>query len=493
MRNQKKRSESRPSFPAFSRTVFENMIRMSSPAVPVPPCPMVPAPPARRRRFACVGTGGRARMFLDPAATRFRDAAEIAGLCDASLVRAGYQRRRLRDVLGHTPDVPVYSAGDFGRMLRETKPDEVIVCTIDRTHDDYIVAALRAGCDVVTEKPMTTDAEKCARILDAVRETGRHVRVAFNYRWAAGATKVREIIAAGAIGKVRHVNLEYLLNTSHGADYFRRWHSEKKNSGGLLVHKSTHHFDLVNWWIDAIPERVFAQGGLLFYGRENALRRGDGALTRYPRYRGADTNGDPFAYDFSHSLLQDQNYEEHLYLDAEEETGYIRDKNVFRDGIDIEDVMNVLVRYRDGTFLNYSLVAFSPYEGYRVSFTGDRGRLEYEEWHGAHILGNDTTGAEHTHAGPHALRVFPHFKEPYNVEIQRTGGGHGGGDPLLQEQIFSPTAPADPFGRSAGHEQGAASILVGIAANRSLETRQPVRIQDLVNLRPDATHLSQLI
>jgi predicted dehydrogenase len=454
---------------------------------------MVPATSARRRRFAYVGTGGRARMFLDPAATRFRDAAEIAGLCDASLVRASFQRRRLRDELGCVSDAPVYSAGDFGRMLCETKPDEVVVCTVDCTHDEYITAALRAGCDVVTEKPMTIDAEKCNRILDAVRETGRHVRVAFNYRWAGGATKVREIIASGAIGKVRHVNLEYLLNTSHGADYFRRWHSDKKMSGGLLVHKATHHFDLVNWWIDAIPERVFAQGGLVFYGRENAVRRGDAAFTQYPRYRGMAVNGDPFAYDFSHSLLQDQAYEEHIYLDAEKETGYIRDRNVFRDGINIEDVMTVAVRYRDGTLLNYSLNAFSPYEGYKVSFTGDRGRIEYDEWHGAHILGNDTTGAEHAHEGPHSLRVFPHFKEPYTVEIRRTGGGHGGGDPLLQEQIFSPTAPADPFGRSAGHEQGAASILVGIAANRSMETHQPVRILDMVNLRPDAVRLSQLV
>lgn len=469
------------------------MIQASENSFPVATDVSRPTNTKRPRRFAYVGTGGRVRMFLDPVATTYSQDAQIVALCDTSLVRAGYQRDRVRKELGYTPEIPVYAASDFDRMLREVKPDEVVVCTIDSTHDHYIVTALRAGCDVVTEKPMTIDAGKCNRILEAVCETGRQVRVAFNYRWAAGPTKVREVIASGAIGKVRHVNLEYLLNTSHGADYFRRWHAEKKNSGGLLVHKSTHHFDLVNWWIDAIPEQVFAQGGLVFYGRENAVRRGDEAMTRYARYRGSNTNGDPFAYDFSHSLLQDQTYEEHLYLDAEKETGYIRDRNVFRDGIDIEDVMNVAVRYRDGTFLNYSLNAFSPYEGYKVSFTGDRGRIEYDEWHGAHILGNDTTGAEHTHSGPHSLRVFPLFKDPYTVEITRSAGGHGGGDPLLQEQIFSPTAPRDPFGRSAGHEQGAASILVGIAANRSIITNTPVRISNLVNLRPDAVRLAQLI
>lgn len=449
--------------------------------------------PGLRRRFAYVGTGGRVKMFLDPVAKLYSAEAEIAGLCDLSLTRASFQQKRLREQFGY-PTVPVYGAEDFSKMLRETDPDLVIVCTIDREHDHYIVESLRAGCDVVTEKPMTIDAVKCRRILDAVEETGGSVRVAFNYRWAPGPTKVRELLASGTIGTIRQVNMEYLLNTSHGADYFRRWHSCKQDSGGLLVHKSTHHFDLINWWIDAIPERVFAQGGLFFYGRENAIRRGDEAFTRYPRYYGHPTADDPFAYDYSRSLLQDEEYEKTLYLNgAERETGYIRDQNVFRDGINIEDVMTVQVRYRTGVLLNYSLNAFSPYEGYRVSFTGDRGRLEYEEWHGAHILGADTTGAEHTSKARHVLKVFPHFKNPSTVEIHRLEGGHGGGDPLLQEQVLAQNPPKDPYGRPAGHQQGAASVLIGIAGNASMLTGLPVNIGDLVTLQPEAQKLSQLI
>lgn len=445
------------------------------------------------RRFAYVGTGGRVKMFVDPVPATYREEAEIVGLCDLSQVRASFQARRLRETFGY-PDVPVYQADQFHRMLAETRPDQVVVCTMDCDHDHYIVESLRAGCDVVTEKPMTISAEKCRRILDAVEETGNSVRVAFNYRWAPGPTKVRQLLAEGVIGRVCHVNMEYLLNTNHGADYFRRWHSQKECSGGLLVHKSTHHFDLINWWIDAIPEKVFAQGGLYFYGRENALRRGDETLTRYPRYYGQAPAGDPFGYDYSRSLLQDQEYEMALYLgEAEKETGYVRDRNVFRDGITIEDVMMVQVKYRTGVMLNYSLNAFSPYEGYRVSFTGDRGRLEYLEWHGAHILGEDTTGAEHTHAGRHELTVYPHFERPYGVEIVRSAGGHGGGDPLLQEQIFARRPPKDPFGRAAGHEQGAASIGVGIAANASMAASRPMNISEMLGLKPEARRLSDLV
>jgi len=451
------------------------------------------SPSTARRRFAFVGTGYRVKMFLDPAASLYAKDVEIVGLCDLSGVRLSYHQKRLRERFGYR-EVPAYAASDFHRMLRETRPDCVVICTIDSQHDHYAVEAMKFGCDVVTEKPMTIDEVRCRRILQAAGETGRSLRVTFNYRWAPGATKVRELLASGVIGTVRQVNLEYLLNTRHGADYFRRWHSEKQNSGGLLIHKSTHHFDLVNWWLDAVPESVFARGGLFFYGKQNAISRGDEHLARYPRYFGQPVNGDPFSFSFIDQNSDEKDYEENIYRLAEDETGYIRDRNVFRDGISIEDVMNVMVRYRTRVLLNYSLNAFSPREGYRVTFTGDRGRIEYEEDHAEHVLEkSQSRGEDHAHAGPHRLRVQPHFKSGYDVPVKAGAGGHGGGDPLLQEQIFSPEPTVDVFGRSAGHEQGAASILVGIAANHSMNESRPVEISSLVNLRPDARRLSELI
>ena len=445
-----------------------------------------------RKRYAYVGTGGRVRMFLDPVAQRFSAHAKIVGLCDLSTVRAGYHQHRLCARFSYA-SVPVYRHCDFERMLAETRPDVVVVCTIDCEHDTYINAALRAGCDVITEKPMTISAEKCAVILRTVEETGRSLRVAFNYRWGPGASKVREVILAGAIGAIRQVTMEYLLNTDHGADYFRRWHANKENSGGLLVHKSTHHFDLVNWWIDAIPEEVFAYGTLAFYGRANALGRGDEVLTRHARYHDHDNKGDPFAYDYSRSMIQDAEMEQALYLGAaEQETGYVRDRNVFRDGINIEDATSVLVRYRSGVLLNYTLNAFSPYEGYRVTFSGDRGRIEYEEFHGSHIIGPARDDAKGAAVCRGLLRVWPHFRESYTVDIPPFSGAHGGSDALLQEQIFSPIPPLDPLRRAAGHEQGAASILVGIAANHSIVSGLPTPISQLIKLRSDVVRLSDL-
>ena len=436
----------------------------------------------RKTRYALVGTGSRAAMYIDPVVTRFRDSCQLVGLCDPNPARLAYHNRRLAKELGYQ-EVPAYDPDRFDAMISETRPDTVIVTTIDALHHKYVIRAMELGCDAITEKPMTTDAEKCAAILETVESTGKQLRVAFNYRWGSGATTVRKMLAQGIIGDIIHVDLDYMLDTSHGADYFRRWHREKDKSGGLLVHKATHHFDMVNWWIDAVPETVFGMGRLAFYGRENAERRGVGV--KYGRYHGSDTGDDPFAIDLTANETN-----RGLYLDAEKYDGYVRDRNVFGDNITIEDTMSVLVSYRTGVVLNYSLNAYLPREGFQIAFNGTKGRMEYSEIHSA-LIRDQTKRSGHEESGKH-LVIRPLFSEPYEVEILKAEGGHGGGDPLLQAQIFDPDATPDPVGRDAGHGQGAASILIGIAANKSFETGQPVRISEICPALDGAIHLSGL-
>ncbi|KAM6511484.1 hypothetical protein FALCPG4_016489 [Fusarium falciforme] len=287
-----------------------------------------------RKRYAVVGTGGRSSFYYSAIATDYSATSCIVAFCDTNQTRMNYANSKLKAV-GHG-EVPTYLAADFDKMIQETKPDEVLVTTMDRTHNIYIVRALELGCNVITEKPMTIDALRCKEIFSAVERTGQKVRVTFNYRYAPHNTKVFEILRSGAIGKVTSVHFEWMLNTSHGADYFRRWHRDKRNSGGLLVHKSTHHFDLVNFWLQTRPQTVYATGNLAFYGRENAEKRGETKF--YSRAHGSEAaKSDPFA------LHLDQNPQlKAMYLDAEHEDSYYRDQSVFGDGISIEDTMNLL-------------------------------------------------------------------------------------------------------------------------------------------------------
>lgn len=431
-----------------------------------------------RKRYALVGTGARAGMFINALLTTYHDTAELVALCDLSQVHMDWYNRRLHTLTGLAP-LPTYHADRFDALIAETHPDTVIVTTMDCTHDRYIVRAMELGCDVITEKPMTTELPKIKAIFHAIAQTGRSLRVSFNYRYTPAYTRFRELVMQGVIGKPLAVDFSWLLDTSHGADYFRRWHREKQNSGGLLVHKATHHFDLVNWWIDAYPREVFAMGDLLFYGRQNAEARGE--HYDYQRYTGVpEAAHDPFAFrlDTNETLRG-------LYLEAEAETGYLRDRNVFGDPITIEDTMCVTARYRNGVLLSYSLIAYSPWEGLRVAITGTKGRIEMDVVENInHALGEGTAMASAS-TGPFTsthIRAYPMFGAPYEVEIPASSGGHGGADPVLLEQLFAPDPPPDPFRRAASHIDGAASILVGIAANESMQTGKAVSIDDLFPL-----------
>ncbi len=424
------------------------------------------------KTYAIVGTGGRARMFYEAILGPHRGQSRLVALCDTNQTRMDYTNRVIEEELSGTP-VPTYKAGDLASMIAEQKPDTVIVTSIDRTHHLYIIAALEAGCDVITEKPMTTDSEKCQAILDAVERTGRNIRVTFNYRYAPHNSALHELIAGGAIGTPTSVHFEWLLDTRHGADYFRRWHRDKRNSGGLMVHKSTHHFDLVNFWLGSQPDTVFGMGDLKFYGRANAETRG--VYTPYTRTTGVDAaKDDPFAIDLTSNPVQ-----KGLYWDAEKEDGYQRDQNVFGDGISIEDTMNVLVRYRNKAVMSYSLYAYAPWEGFNVAINGTGGRLELTVHETSYINAGSTSDTEGAAKGVR-LYHFPLHGEARQVPVKHGEGGHGGGDKIMLEEIFGNATPRPGYG--ANHRDGALSILTGIAANQSFATGLPVNVNTLVRL-----------
>jgi predicted dehydrogenase len=431
-------------------------------------------------------------VFLDAVAGVHAQAAELVAICDTNKTRMTWQLARLADEYALQP-VPRYDAGDFQRMLIARRPEVVIVCTPDFCHHNYVVTAMEAGCDVICEKPLTVDAEKARQILDALRITGRSLQITFNVRYIPAVAKVRELILGGAIGTPTAVDLAWSLDTSHGADYFRRWHREKAKSGGLLVHKASHHFDLVNWWLQDSPESVYAIGGLRFYGRENARARGDEHLTQYARYTGNPAaNDDPFAMHLDASVpstggaAYSTTTLQGLYLNAEAEDGYVRDQNVFGDGITIEDTLALSCRYKSGAILNYSLIAYSPWEGFRAVVTGTRGRIELYAQSEPHIpkpkAALDRSEPNHVEPSSFRLTVSPMFGRSFEVTIESASGGHSGGDPLLISDLFQSELPPDPLGRRAGIRDAISSLLVGICGNQSLLSGMPVRCDDVLSL-----------
>jgi predicted dehydrogenase len=407
----------------------------------------------KRLRMALVGTGGRGtHTWGKPVIEWFKDDVEIVGLCDIN----GKRVKASQAMLGI--DVPTFT--DFDAMVKTVKPDRVMVTTVDGTHARYIVRALELGCEAMTEKPMCTDEAQCQAILDAQKRTKGKVIVTFNARHGGVAKKVKQLLMEKAIGDVISVDFHEYLDTSHGADYFRRWHRMRENSGTLLCHKASHHFDQANWWLDASPVEVAASGSLKFYGRNNPFRGTNCRICPYKQQ-----------CKFHWDMTKNAEYVK-LYAECESEDGYFRDGCLWAENTNIYDTMSVRVNYDNGVLMTYTANTYVPYEGQAISFNGTKGRLD----------ANHFRGGGH---GASELRLTRSFGKSELVQIQRENrpGGHGGSDTAIQELVFRNQDGPDPLGLRADLYAGAKSSLIGIAAYRSIDRGgAPVKISDLVKL-----------
>jgi predicted dehydrogenase len=411
-------------------------------------------------KYAIVGAGGRHQMFREAVTETHKDSNELVALCDVNEKRLALSVREAPPQPGN--GIATYVAEDFDRMIAEQKPDTVIVTVPDYLHDEYIVRALKSGCNVITEKPMTTDLSKLKKVLDAQKQTGRNITVTFNYRYSPARTQLKDILMSGVIGEIQAVDFRWYLDRVHGADYFRRWHRYKDKSGGLLVHKSTHHFDLMNWWVDSTPVTVAANGKRAFYTPEMAVKLG---LENH----GERCHGCPVfdKCDYRLDLEADDSLRE-MYLESEDADGYFRDRCVFADDITIEDTMQVEATYANGVFLNYTLCAYSPWEGLEITFQGTKGDLTHK-----HIEVHGVFSGQHREKGDGAesYSTILHLAGglPQKIDVAAGQGSHGGADPIMLGYIFDPASmEPDKYNRASTHKEGAWSILTGIAANRAI-------------------------
>lgn len=434
-------------------------------------------PAGAKIKLAQVGTGHRGTSFWGKnMLTSFGVLVEFVGLSDINPGRLAYAKNL------YQTSCPTFTS--FDEMLQKTKPDYVIVTTVDSTHDEFIVKALEAGSHVITEKPMTTDEVKCKRILDAEKRTGKKVIVAFNYRHSVHAMQLKELLAKERVGKITSVDFNWYLNVYHGADYFRRWHGRMAKGGSLWVHKATHHFDLLNWWLNSEPVEVSAYGSLEHYGKNNSFR---GKTCRDCEFK----NNCKFYWD----ITKDQRLVD-LYVKNEQYDGYIRDGCVWSSDIDIYDKMSAQIIYANGVTVNYSLTTYSPYEGWQIAFNGMNGRIE--TWEDIPYLQKMPDDQSKRHAVemsnaddaiPGEVReilVMDNFQKNYEIfTTPRIKGGHGGGDIRMQRRMFVDKTD-NPHHVMAGTREGAMSILIGIAARKSIQLKRPVKISELTDLVPMA-------
>lgn len=463
-----------------SRRKFISAVSMLTAGSMVSPGMLTAAGLTEKMKVVLVGTGIRGTSFWGRRLVReYPEILEFVGLCDINPGRLEYAK----EYMG--VDCATYT--DFEQMVNEQKPDLIIVTTKDSTHHEFIIKGLDMGVDVLTEKPLTTDEKKCQAILDADRRSDKNIIVGFNYRWSPYMTKVKELLHNKEIDQLVSVDFHWYLNNYHGASYFRRWHGQREFGGTLLVHKATHHFDLLNWWIDSDPVEVFAFGDLEHYGSKGPFR-GD-------KCRTCQHKSDCKYY---WDITEDQR-SMRLYVDNEKYDGYIRDNCLFRKEINIYDKMSVQIKYANNVVVNYSLTTYSPFEGWRANFNGQNGRIESWQdipWQNevnvdqAALHAAEMSQGQETDDMVHNPVILHRNWENYEVvDVSHERGGHGGGDERLHDKIFKDPEAPDPLKHAAGVRDGVMSAIIGIAARKSIESGEPVRIASLVDLQPRENRL----
>jgi predicted dehydrogenase len=428
------------------------------------------------KRLAIVGTGVRGLKFWGQfVKENYSDVSRFVALCDINPGRLAYSKKVMNI------ECPTYT--NFDQMLSEVEIDLLFVTTIDSTHDEFIIKALKKGIDVATEKPMTTDEVKCQRILDTARTSKGKLIMGFNYRHGQLFTKLKQMLVGAEIGEITSIDFNWYLNTYHGADYFRRWHGQREKSGSLLLHKSSHHFDLLNWWIGSDPVEVHAYGGLDFYGKNSEIR-GERCMTCVHK------NSCNFFWDITKSEESMR-----LYVDHEKYDGYIRDNCLFRKEIDIFDKMAVQIKYANGVQVSYSLTAYSPYEGFRIAFNGKKGRME--TWEGIPALETNQEDQskiyekemdQRSHAETefkfHEITTQLNFEEYKRIEFPFVRKGHWGGDTLMMDQILRDKLIDPSLHHAADERDGSMAVLIGIAARKSIDEGRAIKITELTDLKP---------
>ncbi|BCM72013.1 MULTISPECIES: Gfo/Idh/MocA family protein [unclassified Streptomyces] len=314
-------------------------------------------------------------------------------------------------------NVPAFG-GDIRPLLDEVRPDVLIVTAPDHVHAEQIHAALSAGVDVLTEKPMTVSAAQAAAVVAAERRSPASLRVAHNMRYLNLHQTVKRLLDQGAIGQPVQAHLAYRLRPGHGRSYFLRWHRRAAASGGLQITKSCHHFDLLNWWLGDRPQEVTG-------------------WTRRVHYS-PDTPAE--------------------------------DRRIPADA-DIDDVLAAVIRYSGGAVAHYSLSARSPWEGYTLTVLGTEGELttRYE------VAPPDGTPP----AERYAVEVSPLGGAPHTHRIPVESGTHSGADARMIDAVLRHATP-QRASQAATAVDGAYAVAVGEALTRSAADGTVVAVDELL-------------
>ena len=365
---------------------------------------------APRYRFNIIGTGTIGQEHMGVAT--LLGAGQIHGIFDErrhSMAVASEEHVR------RGAEAPI-QYDDLSAACQDPDADALFICTPNYTHIDVFEEAAKTGKAIFLEKPMATSLADARRIVEIAADYPSIIQVGLQYRYKAQYVEARhEIFARSSIGNVRTVSMcEY---RPPFLDKVEQWNKFNRCSGGTLVEKCCHYFDLMSLIAGAEPARVYASAG-------QAVN----------------------------------------FIDFE------------RNGAasDIDDHAFVIIDYRNGVRGNFTLNMFSPHFFEELVVTGDDGRLIANERFD--FLNSGTSGASLSIEKDESA-ASRNVDVGYATHIEQSG--HHGAT-YFEHVAFVDQLDGKPAG-AATPLQGLWSVIIASAAQASASTGEAVDVDDFIS------------
>ncbi len=416
----------------------------------------------KQRKVLLIGAGSRGYGYAT-LVKQMSDRYRIVAVADP------IEERRL--TVGREHDLPAARCvADWRELLAEPKlADVAFICTSDREHEAPALAAIERGYDILLEKPIAPTPEACVRITEAAKARGVQILVCHVLRFTPFYRRLKQLITEGRIGEVQAVTQIERVGMLHQSHSFVRGsYGNSARASTMLLQKSCHDLDILQWLIDKPCLRVQSFGSLRYFTEENAPagapeRCIDGCPV-------ADTC--PFNANvlyrkntwFSRAATKKRNATEEEIVEALKTTNYGR--CVYRCDNDVVDRQTVNMEFADGVVATFAMIPFTSGVGGReIRIMGSEGalsgcsgdaELRYESFK------TDTV---------ETLSVFD------SPEAAGSLSGHGGGDAgaLL---AFSRLLDGEEGTGAASVEQTCQNHMIVFAAERSRATYQVVNLVD---------------
>lgn len=421
-----------------------------------------------------VGAGHRGLIYASYAKTR-PDKFKIVGVADPNKLR----REIVAKEYGLTPEQCFNSAGELA--ARGKIADGIINGTMDRQHVSTTLPLLKAGYDVLLEKPFALNEEDAGKLYAAARKYNRKIMICHVLRYAPFYSEIKKRIVDGEVGKLINIQTAEHVSYHHAASCFIRgkWHRKDACGSSALMAKCCHDLDLLTWFMSRVnPEKVASFGGLHYFCRKNAPENsGEYCLLDCP------VEKDCLYSARKHHLDHPARWSPYVWAGLEhidkptlaQKEEFLKNKDnpygkcVWKLDNDVVDRQSVMIEFTDGVTATHNMVCGASRPMRKIHIIGSLGEI-----HG--IMDDSKFTIRHIDLRPD--HEYSETEVDLNIQGDTAGafGGHGGGDLRLAADFVSLLEGYQPSISCTRLEDSINGHLIGFSADKSMEENRIVKL-----------------